>query len=113
MDKDVVSFNINAELYENDFGDLAIRFEGDKVYQGVGNTEGALFSNEASQVIRDGELPQGWQEISPREILYGHGWHLISSLGFIDGNMDKPAVELEVLPDQLGATARKYLENIL
>ncbi len=30
------AFNINAELYENKFGELAIKFTGEKVYAEVG-----------------------------------------------------------------------------
>ncbi len=105
------SFNIHAELYENELGDLAIRFEGDRVYSGM-NQDGC-FQEDAQQVIQQGELPPGWQEVSPRHLLYGRNWQCISRLGFIDGDFRRPAVEFEVEPEQMGAAAKRYLGDLL
>jgi hypothetical protein len=40
----------------------------------------------------------------------GRKWRLVSSLGFLDGDETKPAVGLEVRPEQLGKQARIYLQ---
>ncbi len=111
-DEEQFAFNVHAELYENEFGDLAVRFEGEKVYRGMSGENGR-FQEEAQQVIRRGELPAGWQEIPAHQLLYGRDWHCISRLGFIDGDLDRPAVEFEVEPEQMGTAARAYLSDLL
>ncbi len=110
-DQQQFSFNIHAELYENDFGDLAIRFEGDRVYSGMSNEH--RFQDDARQFIEKGELPAGWQEMPPHQLLYGHNWQCVSRLGYIDGDFERPAVEFEVEPEALGAPAKNYLADLL
>jgi hypothetical protein len=107
-----ISFNINAELYESNFGELAIRFAGDYVYRGVGREEGAQFHTDAVRMLESGEHPEGWRAMTPRELLYGQ-WHCISRLGYVQGDAQRPGLELEVAPDELGATARSYLAAAL
>ena len=46
-----VSFNINAELYENQFGELAIRFPGEKVFREVGTQPESSFRTEAVEML--------------------------------------------------------------
>ncbi len=112
-DQDVVSFNINAELYENQKGELAIRLTGEKVYRKGETTGGETFVDDARKILRDGELPDGWSEMEPRELTYGEGWNHVSSMGYINGEEDKPGIELEVPPDELGPAAKKYLGEII
>jgi hypothetical protein len=108
-----VSFNINAELYENQFGELAVRFPGEKVYRDVGEGKEASFIDDARAVIVDHRCPQGWHEMPAHELLYGKGWQCISRLGFIGGDTDKPGVEFEVDAEEIGKKARKYLGEVL
>jgi hypothetical protein len=107
-----VSFNINAELYENNFGELAIRFAGDYVYRGVGEEEGARFHTDVVGALERGEHPDSWQEMPHRELLYGQ-WHCIGRLGYLQGDASQPGVELEVEPEELGPAARSYLADAL
>jgi hypothetical protein len=107
-----VSFNINAELYENNFGELAIRFAGDYVYRGVGREEGAQFHTDALRMLERDEHPESWQVMTPRELLYGQ-WHCIGRLGYLQGDVSQPGVELEVEPEELGPVARHYLADAL
>lgn len=108
-----VSFNINAELYENQFGELAIRFPGEKVFREIGSGKKSSFRDDAVQMLKTGEHPKEWREMPPHELLYGHNWHCISRLGFIEGDMGKPALELEVDEDKIGAQGKSYLKEIL
>ncbi|MFA5516271.1 MAG: hypothetical protein WDA20_08285 [Desulfuromonadales bacterium] len=105
------AFNIHAELYQNDFGDLAIRFEGDRVYSGM--QEDGRFQVDARQVIQGGSAPAGWQEISPRHLLYGRNWQCIARLGFIDGDFNRPAVEFEIESERISPQGKEYLADLL
>lgn len=105
-------FDSSAELYENEDGDLAIRFANNEVYTGVGREPGQGFVTEAIAYLEQGEQPPGWQQQSERKLrLDGHGWHLVSSMGYIDDDKSKPAVGLDVKPEQLGEKARAYLHR--
>jgi hypothetical protein len=108
-----VAFNVHAELYENDFGELAIRFEGERVYRGMGDEESARFQYDAKKVIEERQVPPGWQEMPAHELLYGRGWHHVGSMGYLDGDVDKPALELEIEPGRLGENARRYLADAI
>lgn len=108
-----ISFNINAELYENRFGELAIRFPGEKVYREVGKRPGAVFVDEALAVLKSGMHPGDWVEMPPHELVYGQDWHCISRLGFVQGELSRPAVEFEGDPNAFGCTARSYLNPVL
>lgn len=108
-----VSFNVNAELYENQFGDLAIRFPGEKVYRDVGPETGTSFVDDAKSMLIEGRHPQGWHEMPAHELLYGRGWHCISRMGFVNGDEKKPGVEFEVEPGTIGSKAKLYLREVL
>lgn len=112
-DMEMVAFNIHAELYENDRGDLAVRLEGDKVFRNVGATGEGNFVDDVQKMVRDRELPNGWQEMSPRELTYAPGWQHVSSMGYLGGELDRPALELEVRAEELGSAARRYLGNLV
>jgi hypothetical protein len=105
-------FNIHVQLYENPSGELAIRLEGEKIYRRIGADAEHTFVDDAKKILRDGELPEGWHEMEPRELAYRDDWNLVGSMGYLDGETDKPAIELEVRPEELGAAARKYLGDI-
>jgi hypothetical protein len=107
-----VSFNINAELYENKFGELAIRFPGEKVFR-VGAEEGHSFKDDAVRMLEKGEHPGEWREMPAHELLYGQNWHCISRMGYLEGDVEKPALELEVKPEEIGAKGKAYLKEIL
>jgi len=104
-----VSFNINAELYEDKFGDLAVKIPGEKVYRVEKQAAGSSFVAEATQAVEEGALPAGWREMPAHELLYGHGWHCISRMGYLDGDPDRPGIELEGEREALGEKARAYL----
>ncbi|PLX84633.1 MAG: hypothetical protein C0617_07275 [Desulfuromonas sp.] len=108
-----VSFNVNAELYENRFGELAIRFPGERVYQEVGTRKGENFLSDALRMLEQGECPKVWREMAPHELLYGKDWHCISRMGYVSGDERKPALEMEAQPKEIGARARAYLQDVL
>ena len=108
--EDTFFFDSSAELYENEDGDLAIRFANNEVFTGVGTEPGEGFVSEAMAFLEQGEQPRNWERQSERKLrLDGHGWHLVSSMGYIDEDKSKPAVGLDVKPEQLGGKARRYL----
>lgn len=110
---ETVAFNIHAELYENDRGDLAVRLEGDKIFRNVGTAGEGNFIDDAQKMIREGQVPDGWAEMSPRELTYAPGWQHVSSMGYLDGEFDRPAMELEVRAEELGAAARRYIGDLV
>ncbi len=107
------SFNINAELYQNQFGDLAVKLPGEKVYCEVGENEGADFTHDAKEAVLHDRRPERWREMPAHELLYGPNWRCIGRFGFVDGDAEKPAVEFDVEPDELGERARSYLSRVL
>jgi hypothetical protein len=107
-----ISFNVNAELYENKFGELAIRFPGERVYR-VGSGEGGTFKNDAVRMLEKGVHPDAWREMPAHELLYGQNWHCISRLGYLGGDEEKPALELEVGEEEIGAQGKAYLREAL
>jgi hypothetical protein len=112
-DQEMVTFNINAQLYENQKGELAVRITGEKVFRMAETMGGEKnFVDDAQTILRDGEIPEGWSEMEPRELVYGEGWNHVSSMGYINGEVEKPGIELEVPPEELGAAARRYLGDI-
>lgn len=107
---ETMHFNTAAELFENEFGELAIRFPDNRVYARVGTTPGAGFLTEASTMLRDGRHPDDWERVPFGRLGHdGHGWRLVGTLGFLDGDEGKPAVGLDVRPEELGSAARSYL----
>lgn len=106
-----VHLTSSAQLYENEYGDLAIRFENNAVFERVGFNSEKSFVAEALEFIERGERPGSWQEMPFRKLQHdGHGWHLISSLGFLNGDETQPAVGLDVKAESLGEQARHYLK---
>jgi hypothetical protein len=107
-----MSFNIQAELYENTFGELAIRFADENVYRGVGTEAGARFPADAEKMLKKGVHPSGWKEMTPRELENGP-WRCITLLGYLNGDEEKPGVEMEVPTEELGPLARTYLADLM
>lgn len=108
-----VTFNINAELYQNNQDDLAIKLAGEYVYEGVGLEDDADFADEAAAAILKNDMPSSWHEMPAHELLYGKDWQCIASFGFINGDEGKPAVEMEVGNGELGKRAQSYLRRAL
>ncbi|MDT8443432.1 MAG: hypothetical protein RQ722_04010 [Desulfuromonadales bacterium] len=107
-----VHLTSSAQLYENEYGELAIRFENNRVFECVGRNSEKSFVTEALEFIKSGVHPAQWQEMPFRKLLHdGHGWQLISSIGFLDGDETRPAVGLDVKPEKLGDQARRYLQS--
>ena len=105
-------FNISAQLWENNHGDLAIRFANNLVFEAVGIKPGKGFALEATQLLEKGDRPQEWRLIPFRKLLHdGQNWHVVSSMGYLDGDESKPALVLEVKVDELGHHAKQYLKN--
>lgn len=113
MSKQTFDFNIEVELYENEFGDLAMKMPGEKVFGEVGTREGELMTNDFLRSLSDGSCPNWWQEIPAHQLLYARGWHCVSRHGFINGDVQRPAVEFETEPERLGTRARAYLRHLL
>lgn len=106
-----IHFDTSAQLYENEHGDLAIRFANNLVFAAVGRRPGKSFASEAIELLNRGQRPEDWRMIPYRQFSEGgHHWHLISSLGFLDGDEARPAIGLEVKPEELGRQARRYLQ---
>ncbi len=106
------SFNINAELFENQWGDLAIRFPGERVFDQVGTALKSTFLTDATDHLKNHRVPEEWHEIPAHELLYASSWQCISRLGFIDGDDAHPALELELPTEALGPRARTYLKEL-
>ncbi len=106
------AFNINAELYENKFGELAIKFTGEKVYAEVGTEQGESFLDDCIKMLQKKMHPDHWRDIPAHQLLYGQDWHCISRMGFINGDESRPAIELDVKPDEMGQEARSYLGEV-
>lgn len=111
VEKNAVSFNVNAELYENEFGELAVKLPGEKVYRNVGTGKEDRFEKDAYSALEEGRLPADWSAMAPHELLYGRGWHCIATVGYLDGDPRKPAFTFEVDPREMGALARSYLAD--
>lgn len=106
-----LSFNINAELYENRFDELAIKFAGEKVFSEVGGG-GGDFLSEAVSFLQEGNRPQGWRDMPPHQLLYGQDWRCICSMGYVNGDEEQPALGLEVPAEEIGERARSYIGEI-
>jgi len=107
------SLNVNAELYQDQYGELAIRLPDERVYRNVGKDTGARFQTEVVEFLEKGARPGDWLEMSPREIQSGKGWRCIATLGFRDGDPGRPAIAFEVDLAELGDQARRYLADAL
>ncbi len=105
------SFNINVELYENELGELALRFPDRRVYRVTGDD--AEFVKQAVELLKTGIRPKDLQEMPAHQLLYGRGWHCITRLGFLGGEEDRPAVEFEGDPETFGTQAKEYLKRVL
>ncbi len=108
-----LSFNINAELYENQFGELAIMFPGNKVYGNVGTGKNAGFVQDCINKLEKDQQPGDWQEMPAHQLLYGKDWHCVCRMGYLEGDVAKPGVEFEVQAEALGDNARAYLREAL
>lgn len=110
---DRISFNVNAELYENCFGELAIRFPGDFVFHLGLEPNHGQFQWDVVNKMEKGVQPKEWSAMPAHELLFGKDWQCIATLGYQDGDPAKPAVAFTVDPDHLGAQALIYLETAL
>ena len=111
---DKIHFSASTQLYENNSGDLAIRFANNSVFENVGVTPGPGFVSEALTLINQGESSAGWRLVPFRKLEHdGKSWHLVSSFGFLDDDQSRPALVLEVKPETLGQQAREYLRTDL
>ncbi|SDM93583.1 hypothetical protein SAMN05660860_03427 [Geoalkalibacter ferrihydriticus] len=106
--QDKVSFNINAELYENNLGELAVKLPDERVYIDVDGSGSTDFAGDAAAAL-SGRRPESWRELPGHELLYGKNWRCISRFGFINGEESQPAVEFEGSPSDFGERARAYL----
>ena len=106
-----IHFNTLAQLYENGHGDLAIRFSNNMVFESVGIHPEKGFVTEALEMLNSEERPSEWRMIPYRKLRNdGLGWHLVGSMGYLDGDETKPAIVLDVKPEDLGEQARCYLK---
>ena len=110
---DRIAFNVNAELYENCFGELAIRFPGETVFHLGLEPNHGQFQDDVVNKMEKGLQPKEWSAIPAHQLLFGQDWQCIATIGYLDGDPTRPAVSLEVEPDRLGAQALIYLETAL
>lgn len=107
---DKISFNINAELYESEFAELAVKLPGEKVYRNVGEGAGARFQTDVVGLLEEARMPAGWKKMAPPE-LSGRNWRCIARLGYMEGDPQQPAVEFEATWETLGEAAKAYLAD--
>lgn len=105
-----VSFNVNAELYESDFGELAVKVPGEKVFRNIGLQQEARFQKDVVSLLEENRRPVGWSEMPPHE-LSGGKWRCIARLGYLNGDPARPAVEFEIKREELGSQAKSYLAD--
>ncbi len=106
-----IKFNTSAQLYENEYGDLAIRFANNMVFESVGIRPEKGFVAEVTELLNSDERPPEWRMIPYRKLMNdGLHWHLVSSMGYLDGDETKPAIGLDVKPEELGEQAKRYLK---
>lgn len=106
-----IQFNTSAQLLENEAGDLIIRFANNMVFESVGIHPERGFVTEALELLNSDKRPPEWRMIPYRKLQNdGHQWHLVSSLGYLDGDEEKPALGLDVKPEELSEQARRYLK---
>ena len=105
-----VAFNVNAELYENDFGELAVKIPGEKAFRNIGLEEGARFQKDIFSLLEENRRPVGWSEMPSRE-LSGGKWRCVARLGYLNGDPSRPAVEFESGREELGSQAKSYLKD--
>lgn len=106
-----IMFDTSAQLYENEQGDLAIRFSNDTVFASVGVHPEKGFAAEVLEMLNDDEHPPGWRMIPYRKLEDdGQNWRLVGSMGFLEGDETRLAIGLEVKPEELGEQARRYLQ---
>jgi hypothetical protein len=106
-----IPFNTSAQLYENEHGDLAIRFSNNLVFESVGIHPEKGFATEVLGLLNNEERPLEWRMTPYRRLLNdGLDWRLVGSMGFLDGDETKPAIVLDVKPEDLGEQARRYLK---
>ncbi len=110
---DRISFNVNAELYENCFGELAIRFPGDYVVRLGREPNRGQFHLDVINKLEKGEQPGEWSAMPPHELLFSRDWQCIATLGYQHGDPERPRVCFIATPDQLGAQALVYLDWVL
>ena len=103
-----VSFNINAELYEDEFGELAVKVPGEKVFRNVGLHDEDRFQKDVVDLLEKDRSPSEWAEMPAHE-LNGRNWHCVARLGYLEGDPERPAVEFEGDPKLLGNRATSYL----
>ncbi len=108
-----VSFNINAELYENEHDELAIRFPDERVFTNVGTHKEDSFVRDCLEKLEHHRQPAEWSEIPAHQLLYARDWHCVCRMGYVSGDPGKPGLEFEVHPEQMSRHAREYLREAL
>jgi len=106
------SFNVNAELYENRFGELAVKIPGKKVFGKVGLKEESRFQTDIVALLEEDRKPPEWSDMPLHQLAYQE-WKCIAILGYIDGDPQRPAIEFEVDRKEMGAQALAYLKDAL
>ncbi|BCR03469.1 hypothetical protein DESUT3_05380 [Desulfuromonas versatilis] len=106
-----ISFNINAELYENENDELAIRFPDERVFANVGTHKEDSFVRDCIEKLEHHHQPTEWTEIPAHQLLYARGWHCVARMGYVSGDPEKPGLEFEIEPEQLSRHAREYLRE--
>jgi len=109
-EREQVSFNVNAELYENDFGELAVKVPGEKAFRNIGLQKDARFQKDVFSLLEENRRPAGWSEMPAHE-LSGGKWRCVARLGYLDGDPSRPAFEFEGSRKELGSQAKSYLAD--
>lgn len=111
--KQSFGFNVHAEIFQNDSGDLAVKLPGDYAFGGLGTRKGESFPEDILRELYGGRHPGHWQELPARQLVDDLGWQCVAMLGFVNGNLNRAAMELEVDPKILNRRVRQYLAPLL
>jgi len=76
-------------------------------------TSSETFPDDILRELYSAKHPAHWLEMPAHQLIYGRGWTCIAMLGFIDGDLNRPAMELEVQPELLQRRAKRYLAPLL
>lgn len=111
--KQSFNFHVHAEIFQSRHGELAVRLPGDFVYGGLGNRRHEEFPDDILRELYGGKHPRHWHEMSIRQLSDGLGWERVALLGYVDGNLNQPAIQLEVDVGLLHARSKSYLGPLL
>ena len=107
------NFKVHAEVYQDEFGALAVRLDGEYVFRNLATRREEKFPDDILRELASHEHPDHWQDMPPHQLLYGRGWTCLARVGFIDGDLSRPAMELAVPKTCIQQPGQGYLAPLL